>query len=161
VHHRFEIIHPFADGNGRTGRMLALWELYRRGFDTHHIFSVDEFYWENRTRYYAALEKVRQAGENLTSWLEYSAEGLLITLERVWTRIQKLTAHAGKAKLVLRPKQEQLLHLLRDRKALTPREIWDGVGVSKQGALDLLNPLMKAGLVKRIGTKKTGRYVLT
>ena len=161
VHHRFEIIHPFADGNGRTGRMLALWELYRRGFDTHHIFSVDEFYWENRTRYYAALEKVRQAGENLTSWLEYSAEGLLITLERVWTRIQKLTAHAGKAKLVLRPKQELLLHLLRDRKALTPREIWDGVGVSKQGALDLLNPLMKAGLVKRIGTKKTGRYVLT
>lgn len=160
VHHRFEIIHPFADGNGRTGRMLALWELYRRGFDTHHIFSIDEFYWENRPQYYAALEKVRREGGDLTSWLEYGAEGLLIILERVWTRIQKLTAHAGKAKLVLRPKQEQLLHLLRERKALTPREIWDGVGVSKQGALDLLNPLMKAGLVKRIGTKKTGRYVL-
>ena len=161
VHHRFETIHPFADGNGRTGRMLALWELYRRGFDTHHIFSVDEFYWEDRPRYYAALEKVRHQAEDLTSWLEYSAEGVLVTVERVWTRIQKLTAHAGKAKLVLRPKQEQLLHLLRDRKALTPREIWDGVGVSKQGALDLLRPLIKAGLVKRIGTKKAGRYVLT
>lgn len=44
LHHRFESIHPFADGNGRTGRALSLWELYRRGFDTHHIFSVDEFY---------------------------------------------------------------------------------------------------------------------
>jgi Fic family protein len=161
VHHRFETIHPFADGNGRAGRMLALWELYRRGFDTHHIFSVDEFYWEDRVRYYAALEKVRREGDDLTSWLEYSAEGLRVTLEHVWTRIQKLTAHAGKAKLVLRPKQEQLLHLLRDRKALTPREIWEGVGVSKQGALDLLRPLIKAGLVRRIGTKKSGRYVLT
>lgn len=161
VHHQFETIHPFADGNGRVGRMLALWELYRRGFDNHHIFSVDEFYWEDRARYYAALEKVRHEADDLTSWLEYSAEGLRVTLERVWTRIQKLTAHAGKTKLVLRPKQEQLLHLLREHKALTPREIWDAVGVSKQGALDLLRPLMKAGLVRRIGTKKAGRYVLT
>lgn len=161
VHYQFETIHPFADGNGRTGRMLSLWELYRRGFDNHHIFSIDEFYWEDRPRYYAGLEKVQEEGGVLTSWLEYSAEGLRITLERVWSRVQKLTAHSGKAKLVLRPKQEQLLHLLRERKAMTPREIWEAIGISKQGALDLLNPLMKAGLVKRIGTKKSGRYLLT
>jgi Fic family protein len=160
VHHQFETIHPFADGNGRTGRMLSLWELYRRGFDNHHIFSIDEFYWEDRPRYYEELEKVGRADGVLTSWLEYSAEGLCGILERVWSRIQKLSARAGKRKLVLRPKQEQLLHLLRERKAMTPREIWDGIGVSKQGALDLLRPLIKARLVRRIGTKKTGRYVL-
>jgi len=62
--------------------------------------------------------------------------------------------------VVLRPKQEQLLHLLRERKALTPREIWEAVGVSKQGALDLLRPLIEAGLIKRVGTRKTGRYLL-
>ena len=160
VHHQFETIHPFADGNGRAGRMLSLWELYRRGFDNHHIFSIDEFYWEDRPRYYAALENVRQEEGDLTSWLEYSADGLRVTLERVWSRIQKLTARSGKAKLVLRPRQEQLLHLLREHKALAPRQIWDALGVSKQGALDLLRPLIKAGLVRRIGTKKTGRYVL-
>ena len=161
VHHQFEIIHPFADGNGRAGRMLSLWELYRRGFDNHHIFSIDEFYWEDRSGYYAALENVGEEEGDLTSWLEYSAEGLRVTLERVWSRIQKLTARSGRAKLVLRPKQEQLLHLFREHKAMTPREIWDGVGVSKQGALDLLRPLIKAGLVRRLGTKKNGRYVLT
>jgi Fic family protein len=161
VHHQFETIHPFADGNGRAGRMLSLWELYRRGFDNHHIFSIDEFYWEDRPRYYAALEKVRQQNGDLTSWVEYSAAGLRATLERVWTRVQKLTAHGGKGKLVLRPKQEQLLHLLREHKAMRPREIWAAIGISKQGALDLLRPLLKAGLVRRIGTKKSGRYVLT
>ena len=96
VHHQFETIHPFADGNGRAGRMLSLWELYRRGFDNHHIFSIDEFYWEDRPRYYAALQSVQQEEGDLTAWLEYSAEGLRGTLERVWSRIQKLAAHGGK-----------------------------------------------------------------
>ena len=160
VHYRFEAIHPFADGNGRAGRALALWELYRRGFDTHHIFSVDEFYWEDRPRYYAALQVVRQRGEDLTSWLEYSAEGLQQTLERVWQRVQQFTASKSGTKLVLRPKQEQLLRLLRARGSLSPREIWEGIGISKQGAADLLRPLVKARLVQRVGTLKTGRYVL-
>jgi len=161
VHHQFEVIHPFADGNGRTGRMLSLRELYRGGFDDHHIFSIDEFFWEDRPRYYDALEEVERQRGVLTSWLEYHAEGLRVTLERVWSRIQKLRTSSGKAKLVLRPRQEQLLHLLRERKALTPREIWEAIGVSKQGALDLLNPLIKAGLVRRIGTRKSGRYILS
>ncbi len=160
VHYRFEAIHPFADGNGRTGRALALWELYRRGFDTHHVFSVDEFYWEDRARYYAALQAVREEGDDLTSWLEYSAEGLQQTLERVWQRIQKFSASKGRAKLVLRPKQEQLLQLLRAQGSLSPREIWDGLAISKQGAMDLLRPLLKAGLIERLGTLKHGRYML-
>jgi Fic family protein len=160
VHYQFEAIHPFADGNGRTGRALALWELYRRGFDTHHIFSVDEYYWEGRPRYYAALQAVRQEGEDLTSWLTYTSEGLLLTLERVWQRIQVLSARSRGKKLVLRPKQEQLLQLLREKGGLTPREVWEGVGVSRQGAMDLLRPLMDAKLVRRLGTKKSGRYVL-
>jgi len=160
VHYRFEAIHPFADGNGRTGRALALWELYRRGFDTHHIFSVDEFYWEDRPRYYAALAAVQRQDENLTSWLEYCVEGLQQTLERVWQRIQQLSALTSRARVVLRPKQEQLLQLLRARGSLSPRAIWDGLAISKQGAMDLIRPLVKAKLIKRVGTLKNGRYVL-
>jgi DNA-binding MarR family transcriptional regulator len=75
--------------------------------------------------------------------------------------VQKFSAKTRQKKLVLRPKQEQVLQLLRDHKSLAPREIWDALAVSKQGALDLLRPLMHAGLVKRIGTQKTGRYILT
>src|ERR1017187_3976519 len=71
LHYRFEAIHPFADGNGRTGRALALWELYRRGFDTHHIFAVDEFYWGDRPRYNQTPDAESRAGEDLTGWLEY------------------------------------------------------------------------------------------
>jgi len=159
LHYRFETIHPFADGNGRTGRALALWELYRRGFDTHHIFSVDEYYWEDRPRYYAALDGVRQSGEDLSTWLEYCAEGLRQTLERAWLRIQTFQVKSAR-KLVLRPRQEQLLHLLSDHGSMAPGEIWKALAVSRQGAMDLLRPLLDAGLVEKVGGKKTGYYVL-
>lgn len=159
LHYQFEAIHPFADGNGRTGRALALWELYRRGFDTHHIFSVDEYYWEDRPRYYKELDAVRKAGEDLSGWLEYCAEGLHQTLERVWLRVQTFSKGAS-VKLVLRPRQEQLLNLLRDHHSMAPSEIWHALDISKQGAMDLLRPLLEAGLVEKVGGKKTGRYVL-
>ena len=160
LHFQFEEIHPFADGNGHMGRMLALWDLYRRGFDTHHIFSVDEFYWEDRPRYYASLDAVRHGGGNLTSWLEYAAEGLRATLERVWLRIQKLAAESGRKKTVLRPRQEQLLNLLREQHGLSPAQIWAALRVTKQGAAHILQPLLKAKLVRRVGTRKNGRYIL-
>ncbi len=159
LHYRFEAIHPFADGNGRTGRALALWELYRRGFDTHHIFSVDEYYWEDRPQYYSALDKVRKDGDDLSDWLEYCAVGLRQTLERAWLRIQTLQLKSSD-KVVLRPRQEQLLNLLRDHGSLAPGEIWKALDISRQGALDILRPLLDAGLVEKVGGKKMGRYAL-
>ena len=159
LHHRFESIHPFADGNGRTGRALALWELYRRGFDTHHIFSVDEYYWEDRPRYYLALDTVRNDGGDLTSWLEYSAEGLRQTLDRVWIRIRTFQPDNRK-RIVLRPKQELLLKLLADHTSMSPGEIWATLNISKQGAMDLINPLIDAKIIEKTGGKKTGRYRL-
>ena len=100
-------------------------------------------------------------GGDLTSWLEYSAEAVRTTIEQVWLRIQQLSATAGETKIVLRPKQEELLRLLRDRQSLTPQEMRESIGVSKQGAMDLVNPLLQAGIVRRIGTKKSGRYILS
>jgi len=160
LHYQFEEIHPFGDGNGRVGRLLALWDLYRRGFDTHHIFSVDEFYWENRPLYYYSLDSVRRNRGDLTDWLEFATEGLHLTLERVLARIQTLPLGSVKEKLILRPKQEKLLQFLKEKGPLSPREIWDLLEVSKQGAMDLLHPLIKAGIVQKIGSKKSGKYTL-
>ena len=100
VHYRISDIHPFPDGNGRVGRALALWELYRNGFDSHSIFSLNEHYWGERRHYYAALRAVYHQGEDLTGWLEYSAEGLRLALERIQLRTQQQSS------LLLRPTLE-------------------------------------------------------
>ena len=159
LHYRFEDIHPFADGNGRTGRALALWDLYRRGFDSHYLFSVDEYYWEDRQAYYKALDQVRKAGEDLTQWLEYSANGLHTTLERVWLRLKKFQG-SNSGKINLTPRHEHLLGLLRDHGSLAPAEIWEHLQVSRQGAMNIINPLVEAGLIEKRGTQKSGRYYL-
>ena len=56
--------------------------------------------------------------------------------------------------------QRDTLKLLGTSGGMTPSELWAALKISKQGAMDLLRPLVKAGLVKRVGTLKTGRYVL-
>jgi predicted HTH transcriptional regulator len=74
-------------------------------------------------------------------------------------RIQALNVKRT-GKLTLRPKQEQLLKLLRDQGSIAPVEIWEALGVSRQGAMNQLKPLMEAGVVEKVGSKKTGRYKL-
>lgn len=159
LHYQFEFIHPFGDGNGRTGRLLALWELYRRKFDTHHIFSVDEVFLENRQRYYAALDLVRKENEDLTSWLEFSAEAVELTLERVLSRIEAVRITQKKLVITLSPKQERLLNFLQTG-PLGIREIQEQLDVTKQGAHFLIKPLLENDLIKRVGGHKTGKYTL-
>ena len=50
---------------------------------------------------------------------------------------------------------------LRQLGSLSPRDFWEALGVSKQGAMDLLRPLVEAGLIQREGTLKTDRYLLS
>ena len=63
-------------------------------------------------------------------------------------------------KLVLRPNQENLLQLLPDHCRMTPEQIWAAMPISRQSAIGLLRPLLDAGLVEKIGGKKTGHYAL-
>lgn len=87
----------------------------------------------------------------------YCAEGLQQTLERVWERMGQLSVTSAREKRVLRPRQEQRLKRLGQSGGVTPSELWAAPKVSKQGAMDLLRPRVKAELVNRVGTLRTGR----
>jgi Fic family protein len=54
--HRFLSIHPFSDGNGRTGRLLATAELWRSGYRMRGFFSFEEYFNADRARYYNNLQ---------------------------------------------------------------------------------------------------------
>jgi Fic family protein len=160
LHYQFEFIHPFGDGNGRVGRALAGWQLYRRQFDTSHIFAVDEVLLEDRQGYYRALHRAQTQSNDLTGWVEYIAEAVNEALKRAWKRIESVNISALGLQVTLTPKQEKLLSLLRAR-ALGIQEIQKALAVTRPGAHHIIKPLLAAGLLERVGGHKTGKYQFT
>lgn len=157
LHYQFEFIHPFGDGNGRVGRALAAWQLYRRQLDTSHIFAVDEVLLEDRQGYYRALSRAQTRANDLTGWVEYIAEAVNEALERAWKRVESVNISTLGLQLTLTPKQEKLLSLLRES-PLGIQEIQKALDVTKPGAHHIIRPLLTAGLLERVGGHKTGKY---
>jgi Fic family protein len=79
-------IHPFLDGNGRTSRLLSTLCLYRAGYDFKRLFTISEYYDRDRSAFYRAIQGVREAGMDMTGWLEYFIEGLSTQLAEVKDR---------------------------------------------------------------------------
>jgi len=79
-------VHPFLDGNGRTSRLLSTLCLYRAGYDFKRLFTISEYYDQNRPAFYRAIQRVRENGMDMTGWLAYFVEGLTAQLAEVKER---------------------------------------------------------------------------
>jgi Fic family protein len=83
---QFVHIHPFLDGNGRASRLLSTLCLYRAGYDFKRLFTISEYYDRDRPAFYRAIQSVREAGMDMTGWLEYFIKGLATQLAEVRKR---------------------------------------------------------------------------
>jgi Fic family protein len=160
AHHRLVSIHPFADGNGRTSRLLACWVLYRGGFDTHHLFAVDEYYEADRQTYYDKIQQARDLDDDLSYWLEYAAEAIVTTLRKTKTRIESLDIRHASARLRLTAKQEMLLRTLRGKPWISASDLTKDLAISRERMSELLRPLIDAGIVVREGQTRATIYRL-
>jgi Fic family protein len=78
VHAQFETIHPFDDGNGRTGRALVHVILKRRGIAPHYVPPISVVFAGSKERYLAALSRFREPGEaGVAAWVEHFAAATL------------------------------------------------------------------------------------
>ena len=74
THVYIEWIHPFGDGNGRTGRLLEFYVLLRSGLPSIVSHILSNFYNETRPEYYRQLDKARMQND-LTEFIEYAVQG--------------------------------------------------------------------------------------
>lgn len=75
LHHQFEFIHPFYDGNGRTGRILNVLYLVKEGLLDFPILRLPRFINMNKDHYYALLQSVREE-HTWEAWILFVLEGV-------------------------------------------------------------------------------------
>lgn len=158
-HHQLVNIHPFPDGNGRLARLTSQWMLYQYDFDPYHIFPLDDFFAGDRKRYYEKIQQARELDYDFTYWIEYVAEGILETVEKLYSRIKKLV-FSSVGKIDITPKQEELINLLAREKVLSSSQLCSELEINRSRVNQLIVPLVKAHIVKKEGKARATRYYL-
>jgi len=78
AHHQFESIHPFYDGNGRTGRILNLLMLQRDGLMDLPVLYLSRYITATKDQYYRLLQSTRET-HDWTNWCVYIVKGVALT----------------------------------------------------------------------------------
>ena len=89
VHHQFESIHPFYDGNGRTGRILNLLLLQREGLLELPVLYLSRYITSTKAEYYRLLQETRKSGD-WVSWCVYLVKGVAVTAKHEIRLIKSL-----------------------------------------------------------------------
>lgn len=163
LHHQFESIHPFYDGNGRTGRILNLLHLVLHGLLDLPVLYLSRYIIRRKTDYYRELQAVRETGA-WEPWLLYMLRGVEETAQGTLERIEGIRLLMADVKQQLRrdlPKiysQELLNNLFRH--PYTKIEFVErDLGVGRLTAAKYLNEVQRIGVVKKVKIGRTNFYL--
>lgn len=161
-HYEFEFIHPFIDGNGRTGR---LWQSLILG-KLHPLFEhlpVENMVYANQQQYYDAITASSNAGQS-GPFIDFMLNEIYKTLkehqgealpDKLHDKVSKKVADKVADKVANKSAQKVML-LLYDNGHLTRDELSALTGLSLGGIKKIINSLRESGLIERVGSNKTG-----
>ena len=157
IHYQFESIHPFYDGNGRTGRIINILYLILENLQTLPILYLSKYIIKNKTDYYRLLQQLRE-NENWEEWLIFIIEGVEKTSRETIELISEIKQLMQEYKLRLRDNykfySQDLLNNLFKHPYTKIEFVVNDLQVSRITAANYLNKLAEDGLLKkeRIGT---------
>ncbi|MCK4732979.1 MAG: winged helix-turn-helix transcriptional regulator, partial [Methanophagales archaeon] len=126
--------------------------------------ALDDYYNEERSRYYAALQTVDPKTINITQWLEYFTEGVAVSMGRVKQAILNLSVDRRlkeqRGQIYLNDRQMKILKYLQTNPRITINEIQKMFDISRDTANRELKLLLENKLVKRIGKGRAIYYEL-
>lgn len=166
VHYQFETIHPFLDGNGRTGRILIIFYLISVGLLNKPVLYISDFFTRNRMSYYDSLSMVKQT-DNITQWLKFFLSGVIETSKnsiKTFEAIIKLQTDVEKKLTQIGKKAangQRLLELLYSTPKVNSKLVSDNLGVLIATAYGLLKAFVDVGILEeKIRFNRNRFYVL-
>lgn len=164
MHHQFAYIHPFFDGNGRLARILTGYYLLLKQYEVVKFFILDDFYDIDRQLYSDTLHTADNGSK--IQWLAYFLEGIAYSLQAALSRItdakkKNLDDMTGEKRVLVTSREEEVLQIVVDKKAVRSSDIEDAFGVTRQQAHALLSSLVKKGILQKFGKTKTSYYKLS
>lgn len=107
IHHQFESIHPFYDGNGRTGRIISILYLVMNDLLDLPILYLSRYITHNKSEYYRLIQEIRDtAPDNFTVWEEwivFMLKGVEETAIETIRLVKSISALMAKYKSILKP----------------------------------------------------------
>lgn len=165
IHHQFESIHPFSDGNGRIGRILNVLYLVRSGLLDIPILYLSRFITRTKPDYYRLLQEVRDTGA-WEPWVLYMLKGVSETSQTTLRLIEGIRYLMADYKQRIRsglPKiySQDLLNNMFRHPYTRIEYLQNDLGVSRPTAAKYLDQLADSGFLMKRHAGRNNYYINT
>lgn len=170
VHHQFESIHPFYDGNGRKGRIINILLLVIYDLLDLPILYLSRYITHNKGSYYQLIQAIRDKSDDNANeweqWVLFILKGIEETADNTISLIKQISNLMNQYKKVLRPlfvKQykHELLNNLFNHPYTKIEFVERDMMVSRQTASKYLDMITQTGLLQKIKMGKENYYINT
>lgn len=159
VHAQFETIHPFLDGNGRTGRLLTTFYLCKLGILERPVLYLSEYFLNNQNAYYDALNTYHSENGDISVWLDFFLDGVAIIAAEAVEVSKKINELSKKdirkiQSLGRRTKTGiVVLENLYKLPIVSVRKVEEWTGLSRTQANELVNKLINLEILEQRNKK--------
>lgn len=162
AHYQFETIHPFLDGNGRTGRLLIPLFLIAKGLLKSPTLYLSEFFERNRQLYYDNLMRVHEKND-ITQWIKFFLIGIKETSKKGSETLSKVISLKSETERIVlswgaRSRSAYtLLQTLFDSPYVTIQKVMDILDVTARSAAALVNAFVESHILQETTGRKRDR----
>jgi Fic family protein len=165
IHYQFETIHPFNDGNGRTGRLLITLYLVSKGLLKRPVLYLSDYLEKHRNSYYTSITNVRK-NNDINQWLRFFLEGVIETSEKSVDTFNKILALEKENDTLVQGMGSRSANAMAVIKELYVRPVIGAKRVSElckitpASAYHLISYLVGKGILTEITGGKRGRLYI-